>query len=222
MPKSSEELEFLENLFDVLCSLLSLASNRSIFLSEEGVELMVILMKGTPSASSTNKNCFLPVQLGSIKVLDHALSSTSTTSMEACERFVKEVGLKSLFKIFMDNNVSGKGKSKYFLGELMRTKENDEHILGILNSLFNCLESESEERLRLLGKFVEKEYEKCDRILELREENLNRLRGVEKEIDREKEVSSDTSLCSHSHEWKSDSMSDVSAQRKTLFHFLRP
>lgn len=149
---------------------------------------MVILMRSSPTFSSTNKNSSLPVQLGSIKVLDHALSSMSTTSIKSSEKFVKEVGLKPFFKLFMDGSNSN-GKAKYFLGELIRTKENDEHILGILNSLFNCLESESEERLRLLGKFVEKDYEKCDRILELREENSNRLKAVEKEIEVEKEVS---------------------------------
>lgn len=166
---------------------------------------MVILMKSQPpissssSSSSNQKNSFLPVQLGSIKVLDHALSSKiSQTSIKSCEKFVREFGLKPLFKTLMEGSGIGKnGKSKYFLGELLRTKENDEHVLGILNSLFNCLESESEERTRLLGKFVEKDYEKCDRILELREENLNRLKEVEKSIEIEKKVSFSVILKSH-------------------------
>ncbi len=42
-------------------------------------------------------------------------------------------------------------------------------------SLLNALERESVERIRFLAKFVEKEYEKVDRLLELRERFAERL-----------------------------------------------
>lgn len=44
-PKDSEETEYMENLFDALCSALSEPSVKRLFLDAEGVELMIILMK---------------------------------------------------------------------------------------------------------------------------------------------------------------------------------
>lgn len=61
-------------------------------------------------------------------------------------------------------------------------------MLGILVSLFTNLASESQSRLRLLAKFIEGEYEKVDRLLELREEAEGRLTVVEREIEQEKQV----------------------------------
>lgn len=140
---------------------------------------MLILLKSSTSPT---------VQLRSVKVLDHALSTSSKLSIINSEKFVQELGLKPLFKLLMDDR-KGKGKKDKISGENLRTREDEEHILGILNSLLNNLESDSQLRVRLLGKFVEKEYEKVDRLLEMREENLGRIKGVEREIEREKQVS---------------------------------
>jgi hypothetical protein len=49
------------------------------------------------------------------------------------------------------------------------THDDDEHMLGIIVSLFFNLESDSQLRLRLLTKFVEENYEKVDRLVEIRE-----------------------------------------------------
>jgi len=40
----------MENVFDFLCSALSEPENKKIFLDEEGVELMVIMMKSARSS----------------------------------------------------------------------------------------------------------------------------------------------------------------------------
>jgi beta-catenin-like protein 1 len=66
--------------------------------------------------------------------------------------------------------------------------EETSHILGIIASLLTNLNSESPERIRLLTKFVEGDYEKVDRLLDIREGVEIRLRVVEKEIDDEKKV----------------------------------
>lgn len=66
--------------------------------------------------------------------------------------------------------------------------EETSHILGIIASLLTNLNSESPERIRLLTKFVEGDYEKVDRLLDVREGVEVRLRVVEKEIDDEKNV----------------------------------
>lgn len=62
------------------------------------------------------------------------------------------------------------------------TFEDDEHILGIIASLFANLPSDSPPRLRLVAKFVEADYEKVDRLLELRELAQSKMRPMERQI----------------------------------------
>lgn len=66
--------------------------------------------------------------------------------------------------------------------------EDTSHVLGILSSLFTNLDSESPARVRLLTKFVEGNYEKVDKLLEIREGAQGRLKGVDTDIDRERKV----------------------------------
>ena len=44
-PADADEIEFMENVFDALCSALTEPDNKAKFLEGEGVELMVIMMK---------------------------------------------------------------------------------------------------------------------------------------------------------------------------------
>lgn len=62
------------------------------------------------------------------------------------------------------------------------------HILGIISSLFSNTPSDSPDRIRLLAKFVENNYEKADKLLEVRENARNRLKVVDAEIAAEKKV----------------------------------
>lgn len=41
----AEEIEFMENLFDALCSAMSDTSVKKLFLEAEGCDLMVLMMK---------------------------------------------------------------------------------------------------------------------------------------------------------------------------------
>jgi beta-catenin-like protein 1 len=79
-------------------------------------------------------------------------------------------------------------KSKLSALESIPESETEEHLLGILVSLFQNLASESAPRLRLLAKFIEGSYEKIDRLLELRDSAENKLAPVEREIERERQV----------------------------------
>lgn len=106
-PSSGDETEFLENLFDILCSCLSStlpvpssAKSSTIstphpvkaaFLENEGIELMLLLLKSTHQISKTR----------SLKVLSHALQGLRKGNEEMSERFVDCLGLKTLFAIFM-------------------------------------------------------------------------------------------------------------------------
>lgn len=61
-------------------------------------------------------------------------------------------------------------------------------MLGILVSLFTNLESDTPARIRLIAKFVENDYEKVERLLEMREIAEARLRPVDKDIAMERRV----------------------------------
>ena len=64
--------------------------------------------------------------------------------------------------------------------------EDTTHTLGILSSLFTNLPSDSPPRIRLLAKFVESNYEKTDKLLDIRTSAQARLAVTDQEIDAEK------------------------------------
>ena len=44
-PTGAEEAEFMENVFDSLCSALAESEIKALFLKSEGVDLMILMMK---------------------------------------------------------------------------------------------------------------------------------------------------------------------------------
>ena len=103
-----------------------------------------------------------------------------------CETFVEALGLKTLFSAFMGKaGKKGKGSAS---NPASAISDETGHILGVLSSLFTNLPSESVARTRLLAKFVENDYEKVDRLLDVRESAAGRLKVVDKEIETEKKV----------------------------------
>lgn len=116
-PGDSEEVEFMENVFDALCSLLSEESGagKKAFVEAEGVELMIIMMKYVSLPFDVKVICKaeanvyrekLLAKTRAIKVLDYALQTEAGTT--GCERFVEMLGLKTFFSAFM-------GKVSYLL-----------------------------------------------------------------------------------------------------------
>ncbi|KAL1365453.1 hypothetical protein HN51_013474 [Arachis hypogaea] len=145
-PKSSDEEEMLENLFDCLCCLLMPLENKERFVKAEGVELMIIIMKQKKLAYGS-----------AIRALDFAM----TKYPPACERFVDVLGLKTAFAAFMGKiPVNKKNKKERYQEEL------EERIVSLISSLFGGILRGSR-RERLLSKFVENECEKIDRLMEL-------------------------------------------------------
>lgn len=165
----------MENLFLALDLLLSSPVGQHAFLEGEGVELMCLLLKEKRQAKP-----------GAVKALDYALLGAA--GRPACERFVESGGLASLFSAFMGKTA---GKSKK---AAIQTHTEMEHILSIISSLWTNLESDSPPRLRLLTKFVEKEYEKVDRLVELRAELMTRMEKAEQEAKEEDEDEDDKYL----------------------------
>ncbi|TXG69906.1 hypothetical protein EZV62_004841 [Acer yangbiense] len=145
-PKSSDEEEMLENLFDSLCCLLMPLENKERFVKAEGVELMIIIMKQKKSAYGS-----------AIRALDFAM----TKYPPACERFVDVLGLKTAFAAFMGKiPMSKKNKKERYQEDL------EERVISLIASLFGGI-LRGTRRERLLSKFVENECEKIDRLMEL-------------------------------------------------------
>lgn len=145
-PKSGDEEEMVENLFDCLCSLVMPVENKERFVKAEGVELMIIIMKQKKSAYGS-----------AMRALDFAM----TKFPPACERFVDVLGLKTLFAAFMGKIPASKRNQ----GERYK-EELEERIISLTASLFDGL-SRGSRKERLLSKFVENEFEKVDRLMEL-------------------------------------------------------
>ncbi|KAM3285481.1 beta-catenin-like protein 1 [Capsicum chacoense] len=153
-PKTPDEEEMVENLFDALCCLLMPLENKERFVKAEGVELMIIIM-------NQKKMCY-----GSaIRALDFAM----TNYPPACERFVDVMGLKTAFPAFMGKlPLSKKNKKRY-------KEELEERLVSLVASLFGGILRGSR-RDRLLSKFVENECEKIDRLMELYMRYSNRVK----------------------------------------------
>ncbi|KAK9950670.1 hypothetical protein M0R45_006147 [Rubus argutus] len=115
-PKSPDEAEMLENLFNCLCGLLMPLENREKFLKAEGVELMIIIMKQKKSAYGS-----------AIRALDFAM----TNYPPACERFIDVLGLKTAFAAFMGKVPINKNEKKERYQE-----ELEERIVSLIASLF--------------------------------------------------------------------------------------
>ncbi|XP_057971287.1 uncharacterized protein LOC131160021 isoform X1 [Malania oleifera] len=173
-PKTADEEELVENLFDCLCCLLMPLENKERFVKAEGVELMIIIMKQKKLAYGS-----------AIRALDFAM----TNYPPACERFVDVLGLKTAFSAFMGKiPITKKNKKERYIEEL------EERLISIIASLFGGILRGSR-RERLLSKFVENECEKIDRLMEFymrysdrieaETERLNKLELDDFEMDEE-------------------------------------
>ncbi|GLT97359.1 hypothetical protein SLE2022_149270 [Rubroshorea leprosula] len=161
-PKSADEEEMLENLFDCLCCLLMPLENKERFVKAEGVELMIIIMKQKKSAYGS-----------AIRALDFAM----TKYPPACERFVDVLGLKTAFAAFMGKiPVNKKNKRERYQEEL------EERLISLIASLFGGILRGSR-RERLLSKFVENECEKIDRLMELYMRYSDRVKAESQRMD---------------------------------------
>ena len=156
--KDSDEEEYVENLFDCLTGMVDEEVGKEKFLEAEGVELCQIMLKEGKMSKAR-----------ALRVLDHALAGS--TGVAACERLVETAGLKTIFGLFMKK----------------QDKATVEHLLGIFSSLLRLLPGRSASRIRTLAKFVEKDYEKIGKLLQLRREHTERVSRVEQEIAAEEQ-----------------------------------
>ncbi|EFH70088.1 predicted protein [Arabidopsis lyrata subsp. lyrata] len=181
-PKTPDKEEMLDNLFDCLCCLLMPLENKERFVNAEGVELMIIIMKQKKYAYGS-----------AIRALDFAM----TNYPPACQSFVDVMGLKTAFAAFM-------GKASFsipfpltiFINSLVAywiplskrikreryEEELEERVISLIASLFAGILRGSR-RDRLLSKFVENEFEKIDRLMELYMRYSDRVRLEAERLD---------------------------------------
>ncbi|KAL6708817.1 hypothetical protein ACN47E_002224 [Coniothyrium glycines] len=188
----SNEEEYMENLFNCLSSVVEESIGKSKFLEAEGVELCLLFVRDGKASKSR-----------ALKVLDHACGYADDNSKEeaktngasskeaksigdtaprlnspmaVCDKVVESRGLKPLFSTF--------AKSK------KADVEQTEHILGIFASLLRSLPGNSDSRYRLLAKFLEKDYEKIKKLVDLRRDYVSRLSAFDaKAQDRKRGLS---------------------------------
>ncbi|EPS30961.1 hypothetical protein PDE_05915 [Penicillium oxalicum 114-2] len=172
--KDSEEEEYVENLFDALACLVDDESGKEKFLEAEGIELAQIMLRESKFSKSR-----------ALKLLDHALGGAG--GAPACERLVEVAGLRTIFGMFMKKQ---EGQSI-------------EHLLGIFASLLRLLPGGSAPRIRALAKFMEKDYEKIEKLVKLRREYAARLLPVEQAIQKERQGLSQDDLEFMAGEWLS-------------------
>ncbi len=156
--KGGEEEEYVENLFEALACMVDEPEGKTKFVAAEGVELCLIMLK----EGKLSKNA-------SLRLLDHAVSGTS--GVEVCQKIVEAGGLKNIFTLFMKKSTDHRVA---------------EHLIGIFASMLRLLPADSAERIRLLAKFVERDYEKTEKLVKLRRECAARVSAVDEAIRAEK------------------------------------
>lgn len=81
--------------------------------------------------------------------------------------------------------------------------QNIEHLLGIFASLLRLLPGGSAARIRALAKFMEKDYEKIEKLVKLRWEYAARLSPVDQAIGKERKGLSQDDQDYMAREWLS-------------------
>nr|CAG4651712.1 EOG090X03ST [Triops cancriformis] len=168
-PHSSEEAEFMENLFDCLCSSLQEEENKLRFLQGEGLQLMNLMLREKKMS-----------RCGALKVVDHMLSGSGAESVsaQASNKFVDILGLRTLFPLFMKTPKKTQRKG-------MSAEEFEEHCLAIVASLLRLCTGN--QRQRVLGKFLENDLEKVDRCVELHFKYWEKVEAVDVKLQAEQD-----------------------------------
>lgn len=165
-PNSADEVEMVENLFDSLCSALMFTPNRDRFLRGEGLQLMILMLKEKKMSRKS-----------SLKVLNHAM--VNKEGSENCVKFIEVYGLRCLFPAFMKTprKIIKAGGSEV---------EHEEHICSILVSLFKNVQGSMHERM--VGKFVENDHEKVERLIELHFKYQRKVQEMDKKTRAERQA----------------------------------
>lgn len=139
--KGSTDEEFLENCFDILSTLVTIPDGKDKFLEGEGVELMQRLITDAKQPNIRSR---------ALQVIEYACGSWTGGAL--CAHVIEAGLLGTLFSLFMKK-------------EDLSTIQT---CLGIFNSFFRTLNDGEAERIRVINKFIEKQFQKTQRLLEVR------------------------------------------------------
>ncbi|KAK1827487.1 beta-catenin-like protein 1 [Podospora conica] len=154
--KGGEEEEYMENLFEALTCLVDEPEGKAKFVEAEGVELCLMMLKEGKLSKPA-----------ALRLLDHAAGGPSGAGV--CQKIVDAGGLKTVFTMFMKKSDG----------------QATEHLVGIFASMLRLLPGDSAERIRTLAKFVEKDYEKTEKLVKLRRDYGARVGAVDAQIKEE-------------------------------------
>lgn len=171
--KDSNEEEYVENLFDSLICLVDEDSGKDKFIEAEGIELAQIMLREGKFSKPR-----------ALRVLDHALGGAG--GAPACERLIEAAGLRTIFGMFMKKVGPNANFAMPFADIIQQESQNIEHFLGIFASLLRLLPGASAARIRTLAKFMEKDYEKIEKLIKLRRDYAAHLVPVERAIEKER------------------------------------
>lgn len=172
--KGSEEEEFVENVFDCLTCCVDDADGKAKFLEAEGVELSLIMLREGKMSRPR-----------ALRLLDHALGGPDGGA--SCERLIEAAGLKPIFGLFMKKQES----------------ESTEHLLGLLSSMLRSLPVNEAPRIRLLAKFVEKNYQVPGRLVQIRRDYTSKVAAVSIDVKAEQANATPEELEEKGDEWLS-------------------
>lgn len=170
--KGTEEEEYMANVFDCMTCLVDPTVGKAKFIEAEGIELCLIMLREGKTSKPR-----------ALRIFDHALGGPAGIS--CCEKLVEVAGLKPTFALFMK----------------IQDKQTTEHLLGILASMLRSLPANEAPRIRLLAKFVEKDYQACGRLVELRREYASKVAVIDEEIRQERASFDADELEARADEW---------------------
>lgn len=159
-PEKGQEEEYMENLIEALASIVDEPEGKTQFVEAEGVELCLIMLKEGGKRGKAS----------ALRLLDHAVGGTAAGA-EVCRKLVDAGGLKTTFTLFMKKHP---------------TNWTTEHLVSTFSWMLRLLPGGSGERVRLLAKFVEKDYEKVDKLIQLRRDYAARMRLVDEKLAKRK------------------------------------
>ena len=172
---SLDEVETLENYINSLSTILLFSSTTNAeykdhFIKLQGIELMVHCLKSLKHVSYCSlkviESCFFFTSLGSFDI-----------AKQSCEIFITNNGFKYLFPIFMGRTIPKPSISSNVITNKKSKKEwlstIEECCIQILCTMTRLLvinnngNNNNEYYERYLVKFIENDYEKCNRLIEL-------------------------------------------------------
>ncbi|KAK2001554.1 DUF1716-domain-containing protein [Colletotrichum falcatum] len=158
--KGGEEEEFMENLFNALVCIVDEPEGKRKFLEAEGIELCLIMLKEGKMSKQP-----------AMRLLVHSVNDDMHGDL--CRKVVDAGGLKLLFSTFKKTTQQ-------------QQRVMTESLFDIFRSLLRFLPADSAERIRTLAKFVEKDYEKLDRLYECRTRYTSKLDALDRRIQQDR------------------------------------